>query len=114
MKTLYDYNATVLRVIDGDSIEIDIDLGFSLTSRQPVRLYGINAPEVVGATRAAGLAARDWLAAQIPPGTRVVVMTVKPKDKYGRYLAKVFKDGRSLNDLMVTTGHAVEYMAGDF
>ena len=115
----YHYDAIVKRVIDGDSIVIDIDLGLSIWRRgEAVRLFGINEPEVVGAQKPAGIAARDFLKALLAGPTligsddpRVVVETIKDGgDKYGRLLAKVFMrrgDGWiSVNDEMIVAGHA--------
>ena len=104
---MYEYLATVNRVIDGDTIEVSVDLGFSLVWRTPVRLYGINAPETNSKSaveRAAAMVAKTYLQAHID-SKEVRVKTVKPKDKYGRYLAEVWRtDGlqtRSVNQAMI-------------
>jgi micrococcal nuclease len=113
MKRIYEYPATVVRIVDGDTIEarIDVDVGFGLTTSftQPLRLAGINAPEVHGASKPAGLAAAAWLASQLPLGAVVTTRTDKPREKYGRYLATLYRDGEatSLNEQMVAAGHAV-------
>ena len=61
----YEYRARVRRVIDGDTLDMDIDLGFEVVLASRVRLLGINTPEVVGVNKAGGLAAtefvREWL-----------------------------------------------------
>ena len=107
LKPMYEYLATVNRVIDGDTIEVSVDLGFSLVWTTPVRLYGINAAETnsgVAAERSAAMAAKNFLTSSVM-GKEVRVKTVKPKDKYGRYLAEVWKiDGlqpKSVNQTMV-------------
>lgn len=75
----FTYNATVLRVIDGDTIEVDVDHGFFLhQTPTPVRLLGCNAWE---ASTEAGAAAKAHLASLLPAGTPVVLSTAKP-DKY--------------------------------
>lgn len=107
MSDPYIRKAVVKRIVDGDTIVVDVDLGFSTTLQQVVRLAGINAPEVVGADKAAGLASKAWLENLIPPGTTVTVQTVKPREKYGRYLATVLIDGLYVHDLIVAAGHAV-------
>jgi len=89
---MWTYLATVNRVIDGDTVEVSIDLGFSLTWKTPVRLYGINAPETNSTDpleRANGVLAKKWLTKQIA-GKAVRLQSVKPKDKFGRYLAEVW------------------------
>lgn len=105
---MYQYKASVSRIIDGDTIEVIIDLGFGLKMRQIVRLAKIDAPEVVGVNRAAGQAAKDFLAGLIGPGSPVNLVTEKPKDKYGRYLAWVYRpyDEESINYAMIEAGHA--------
>lgn len=109
---MYEYQATVNRVIDGDTIEVSVDLGFSLVWTTPVRLFGINTPETnskVAEERAMAMQAKKWLADAIN-GKTVRVKTVKPKDKYGRYLAEVWMtDGiqaTSVNEQMVKLGLA--------
>jgi endonuclease YncB( thermonuclease family) len=115
---VYEYNATVVRVIDGDSVVIDIhkDVGFGVVVnlRQTVRMKGIDAPETVGATRKEGLASKALLASILPVGTPVIVRTEKPdpRDKYGRFLATIWKEGLDLSEHMVTVGAAVAYDGG--
>lgn len=111
---MYEYRATLLRVIDGDTLLIDIDLGFGIWMRnQTVRLYGINAPEL---KTPQGPVARDWLKEQLM-GWTICVQTIKDKkEKYGRWLAKVLRthpvhpelgDKECVNDQMVAAGMAV-------
>lgn len=104
----YEYAATVIDVHDGDTIRVDIDLGFDVQLRSvPLRLVGINAPEL---PTEAGKASRDFLSTYLPDGAAVVVHTVKDKkEKYGRYLAVVFCCEQNVNDLLVETGHAVPW-----
>lgn len=116
VRYLYNYQATVDRVIDGDTVEVTVDLGFRVALRQTVRLYGINAPELHGPTAAAGQAARDFLRKLLPAGTQILITSFKANgagDKYGRWLGKLeFADGMSVNEEMVRTGNAVRYMDG--
>lgn len=109
MKDLYIRSAAVKRIIDGDTLVVIVDLGFSIATEQTVRLAGINAPEVVGEDKAAGLAAKLWLIERLPVGTLVRVHTVKDNDKYGRYLANVLVPGEAMtiNEQLVAAGHAV-------
>ena len=74
----YRYRAALLRVIDGDTLELDVDLGFSCHYRATVRLRGLNCPEI---GTEAGQAAYRWLMDWVGRG-QMVVETVKP-DKYG-------------------------------
>ena len=110
--TLYQYRAKVVSVYDGDTIRIDIDLGLRTWIRnESIRLYRINAPEVRGSERIAGLESRDFLRSMIM-GKDIIVQTIKDKKgKYGRYLGEIWmeKDAEwiNINDLMVSEGFAI-------
>jgi len=107
---LYTYSATVVSIVDPDTIACDIDLGFNIVLRQDVRLYGVNTPERANDTTKAifaqGLALVDALC---PPGRTVVLRTYKA-EKYGRWLAIVVLDNVWLNRALVKTGLAQEYL----
>jgi micrococcal nuclease len=103
----YSYRATVVKVIDADTVDVDVALGFHVRVAIRTRLLGINAPEV--ATQA-GKDARDYLRGVLPPGTAVIVRTyADPKDKYGRWLAELQLGEVLINDQLVDAGHAVPY-----
>ncbi len=105
---MYHYRATVVRVVDGDTVDLTVDLGFRATFTDRFRLYGIDAPEVRYPTYDAGQAARLWLTELLPPGTPVVTETHKPPtDKYGRWLATLWLGGHDVNAALVAAGHAV-------
>ena len=110
----YVYRTRVIRVIDGDSMVLEIDLGCHVAITRAVRLVGIDTPEVVGATREAGIAAREW-AREWLFDTRLVVETrLDANDKFGRLLATIWRAGDpvSLNAGLVAAGHAREYDGG--
>jgi endonuclease YncB( thermonuclease family) len=110
----YLYAATVAGVVDGDTLDLDIDLGFDVSVRQRIRLARVNSPEL---DTQAGRAARDFLVAELVSVATVVVQTRKA-DLHGRYVAEVFvstktttiedcfKSGVYLNDALATKGHA--------
>lgn len=109
----WTFPARLVRVIDGDTLLLALDVGFASVRTERVRLLGINTPEVVGATRAAGLAATRFVEAWVLPSTEpwpLMVQTVKT-DAFGRYLALVWRrsDGASLTDDLLAAGHAVPY-----
>lgn len=108
-KTEFIYDAIVRSIYDGDTMRIDIDLGCSTwVGNEPVRLRGLDAPEVRGVEREAGLAARDWLRWLLPEGTNIVVVTQKDdRGKYGRYVVDVYKDDVHVNQALIDAGHAV-------
>lgn len=105
MASLYTYRAMVVRVIDGDTIVLDVDLGFTTWLRgQSFRLAGCNAAEL---SEPGGKEARDHLRALLPAGAKVTITSVKP-DKYGgRYLAVVhLPDMTDLVESLIAEGWA--------
>lgn len=88
---MYTYRAKVKRVIDGDSVVIDIDLGFDTWIKdQNVRLYGIDTPEVRTKDpleKKHGKLAKQFVEQVLPEGSDVRITTVKDDDKFGRVLA---------------------------
>lgn len=111
MTPAYRYAATVIRIVDGDTCYLNVDCGFRIFGAMEFRLYGINAPEVVGASKAAGLAAKAYLETLVPAGAAITVETFKDPEKYGRWLGILHTDGEtaSVNDRMVSSGNAVPY-----
>lgn len=112
---MYEYQGRIKRVIDGDTVEAEIDLGFHVTFTVTLRLAGINAPETKGTERPRGLAATrylDSLITDLTGGTRqVTVRTQKDvTEKYGRYLAVLMSGDVNLNDRMLADGHALPFM----
>ena len=78
---MYEYSATVVKVYDGDTITVDIDLGFGIVLRkQKIRLYGVNTPEVRGEEKELGKKVRDLLREKIL-GETIIVKTIKDKKR---------------------------------
>lgn len=100
----------VARVLDGDTIDVDIDLGFSLTLRQRIRLIGIDAPELTRPTeRAEAEAAKIFVQRWFETPGLVLVQTTKD-DKYGRMLGEFLREGMpSLGKALLTAGLARPY-----
>lgn len=109
----YIYKGIVAYIYDGDTIRIDIDLGFNTWIKyQSLRLKGIDAPELRGEEKEAGILSRDWIRQKLPVGTEVIIKTEKDsKEKYGRYIATVYLDDVDINQLMIDEGFAIEYVA---
>ena len=108
---VYHYRAEILTVIDDDTVRLRLDLGDPTYRRHSVRLLGVNAPEVVGETRAAGEEARDWLW-ELVSGKKLRVRTIRDRRSFARYVADVYvekHDGTLLSvaDWMVQMGYAV-------
>lgn len=118
MKPVYEYEAEVIRVLDGDTIEVFIekDVGFDVIVRfkKQVRIVGIDAPEKFGATKAAGLASKALMQSLLPAGTKVIMKTEKPDstEKFGRFLAHVWLGDVNLSEHMIQAGAAKAYSGG--
>ena len=113
---MYQYKATITRIIDGDTVDCDIDLGFSVTlTKQRIRLHGIDTPESRTRDKVEkkyGLLAKQYLKDFIEKeASHVLIETSKEKrGKFGRILGKLVNAGGvCVNDLMCETGHAVPY-----
>ena len=109
---LYYYKAKITSVYDGDTCTADLDLGLSVSRiGEKIRLARINAPEVRGSSRPAGILSRDFLRNTLL-NKEMLIQTIKDKKgKYGRYLGEIWllNDDETLtnvNDLMVSSGNA--------
>ena len=105
----WKYPVKLLKVVDGDTIDLNVDQDFSDYKHARFRLYGINTPELRRPTKVAGLAAKvalqTWLD-EFPDDLHI--QTYKDKTgKYGRYLAEIFANGVNLNTRLVEQGFAV-------
>lgn len=114
----YSYNVIVYRVVDGDTVDVDIDLGFGIWMRgQRIRLNGIDAPE--SRTRNLnekkwGYAAKEFVCEMIDDAESVVIETQLDKTgKYGRILGDIICDGVNVTDLMVKKRLAIPYTGGN-
>lgn len=113
-KRPYIYNCNLVRIVDGDTLDADIDLGFStVLSKQRIRLAGIDTPESRTrnlAEKALGLEAKKLLTHLCSDG---FVLESLGKGKYGRILGVLFDEhGFSINQKLVIAGLAVEYWGG--
>ena len=120
---MYTYKISPLKVVDGDTIDADIDLGFDIKVKKRIRFMGINAPE--SRTRdleekAKGLAAKDRVK-QLLEGCKNIQLKSHGIGKFGRCLGEIMLDmvdGQekltlvSLNELLIKEGHAKEYHGG--
>ena len=104
---MYEYKATVKKVVDGDTIDVVIDLGFKIQYTERIRLARINAPEM---STEEGKAVKKFVSSQLE-GKGVIIKTEKSTfDKYGRWIAEVFYDDqKSINQLLLDNGMAVKY-----
>jgi micrococcal nuclease len=109
------YNAKVVRIVDGDTIRLDIDLGFDIILKnQSVRLYRVDTPECRTRDlkeKAAGLLAKDIVQDLIAIGERVFIRTkLDTKGKFGRLLGTIITtDNININEHLIDNNYAVEY-----
>ena len=117
---MYEYRCKIARVVDGDTVDVDIDLGFGVwMHKERVRLYGIATPERRTRDLEAkkyGLLAKDQIKSFMPVGSMQTLVTVKDKaGKFGRILGKFLiydkktDSQMTINDWMIREHHAVEY-----
>ena len=109
---MYEYQAWLVKLVDGDTVHAGIDLGLDVATTQTLRFYGVNAPEM---STAAGKISAAWVAnwfTTLAPDGKFILQTVKDKrEKYGRYLAVIVSSDRvhNLNEELVAAGQAVLY-----
>ena len=110
---MYEYSCRVNRVIDGDSVDVCIDLGFDISFTSSVRLYGIDTPE--SRTRdpeekKCGLLSKKFLEEAVKNGKNIIIRTQKDeKGKFGRVLGSLVIDGININHKMIEENLAVAY-----
>ena len=108
---MYEYRAKIIKVIDGDTVDVDIDLGFGMVyKKQRVRLMGIDTPE--SRTRDLveklfGKASKKHLKELLSEGG--ISLVSHDKGKFGRILGELYVNGVSINQKMIDDYHAVEY-----
>ncbi len=111
---MYEYRCKVLRIVDGDTVDVDIDLGFGIwMHRERIRVMGIDTPE--SRTRdltekAFGLAAKEFVKSLMPIGSMQIIKTQKDKTgKFGRVLGDFVIEDKLLTEHMIENYHAVPY-----
>ena len=115
---MYEYRCKVAHIVDGDTVDVDIDLVFGVwMKKQRIRLYGIDTPE--SRTRDLeekkyGLAAKEFLTGMLDHEAGIILKTHKDKEgKFGRILGELWRTtnyaDQSINEYMVEKSHAVEY-----
>ena len=110
---MYEYNCKIVRVIDGDSIILDIDLGFGLWIHgESIRLYGVDTPECRSRSateKKAGLLAKGFVIQALHEGG-TYKLTTKEKGKFGRYLGTIKINGElTINAALISEHLAVPY-----
>ena len=114
---MYQYKCKIIKVLDGDTVDIDLDLGFKIIlANQRVRMAGVDTPEsrtVIAEEKVRGLLSKKKLAEKLPIGSWQIIETQKPDsndDKFGRILGVfVLEDGTRVNDWLIQNNYAVPY-----
>jgi len=118
---MFQYAAKVLRIVDGDTLWVNLDLGFRIHLEVDIRLARINAPETVQ-YNVSGIVdpAKTYIMECVPPGS-ICIVGISKAEKYGRWLAelyflpgetdrmKILQNARVLNDELLTKGLALPY-----
>lgn len=122
---MYEYRCEIVRIIDGDTVVVNIDLGFGVWLKdESVRFLGIDAPPVRtrdDVEKAFGIVSKEYVERVLPVGSMQIIKTEKPdsRGKFGRILGtfKVYDPMTdawgSLNDIMIREGYGVEYYGGN-
>ena len=110
---------TISKVVDGDTIDADIDLGFDISLSKRIRLAGIDTPESRTTNikeKAMGLESKEWLKKTLEGAKDILIKTELPDstEKYGRIIGHLFINGQetSLNSQMIAEGYALAYDGG--
>tara|TARA_Y100000592_G_scaffold16485_1_gene24513 strand:+ start:3355 stop:3687 length:333 start_codon:yes stop_codon:yes gene_type:complete len=109
---MYEYRAKLIKIIDGDTIDVKIDLGFGISLKKRVRLFGINAPETRSKDsdeKKAGLASKRRLEAVLEASDGKFILKSKGVGKFGRCLGEILVDNVNINQLLIKEGLAEVY-----
>ena len=116
---MFEYRVTITRVVDGDTVDADIDLGFDIIYRDRIRLMGIDTPESRTSNKQEkilGKASKEKLKelCATNKGNIVLRTSKQGKGKFGRILGYLFTEGSQVtyNDILVAEGHARPYFGG--
>jgi len=110
---MYRYNAKLIRVIDGDTVDALVDLGFDVWVKKRIRLYGIDTPETRTRDleeKKAGIAAQQRLDELMDDCGGIFVLESHGVGKYGRCLGTIYIDSHNINMLLLSEGLAKEYI----
>ena len=114
---MYQYKCKIIKVLDGDTVDIDLDLGFKIIlANQRVRMAGVDTPEsrtTIAEEKIRGLLSKKKLAEKLPIGSWQIIETQKSDsndDKFGRILGVfILEDGTRVNDWLIQNNYAVPY-----
>lgn len=116
---LYVYKViSIDRVVDGDTIDCSIDLGFNVILKKRVRMAGIDAPEIETKNpkeKELGMGVKTWLQNKVLNKTNIIIKTEleDSTEKYGRILAWLYIDGECINQTLINEGYVWAYSGGE-
>jgi micrococcal nuclease len=110
---MYKYKAKLVRVVDGDTVDCILDLGFDVSIKERVRLKGLDTPEIRTKDlheKELGFKAKKFVEDMFQDkGNDVIIETEYRRGKYGRTIGTItFQDDTVLNEMLITEGHAVK------
>ena len=111
---MYEYTAKITKVVDGDTLDLEVDLGFHVWIKQRVRLLGIDTPETHTLNlkeKELGLKAKSLVEA-VTHAAKIIKINTTKSDKYGRMLVVLTVDGVNINQKLITEGLAWTYDGG--
>ena len=110
---MFEYKCKLVKVVDGDTVDVDIDLGFGVwLQKQRIRLYGIDTPESRTSDEVEklyGLAAKENMQKWLDGGNLKIKTHKDAKGKFGRILGELYTHNTNINDKMIEQHHAVGY-----
>ena len=116
MEIMYEYRCEIVKILDGDTVDVDIDLGFGVCMKnQRIRFYGVDTPETRTRDeeeKKYGLMAKEVVAWHLPVGSKQILRTRTDGSfgKYGRILGEIWYNGEhNINQLLIDNHHAVRY-----
>ena len=119
---MYEYKCKVVHIVDGDTVDVDIDLGFGVwLKKERIRMFGIDTPESRTRDKVEklfGLASKEYLKSMLPIGSMQVLKTEidrsgeDKKGKFGRILGDFLIDDKKATDILIENGYAVAYFGG--
>ena len=114
---MYEYKASLREVVDGDTLDVLIDVGFKMSTEQRIRLKGINTPEIWRRKKDSeeyqkGMLAKEYVIRRLGENqNEFIIRTDKDPGVYGRYIGQILlaDSSKSLNEELLEAGHAVPY-----
>lgn len=106
---MYEYNAYIKRIVDGDTFDADVDLGFHTWGKQRFRINGYSAPEIRGVEHEFGVIAKAKLEELLPLESMITITSTKT-EKFGRWLADLtLKNGSTITDYLIEQGYGLPW-----